>query len=370
MIAAVLAAAVLSATPAPRHPGLAPGPRLLAADGKAAGPRVKPGVTDKQGGQRADAVDAVARRYGLAGEVLVARGDRVLLDRGYGPIAPGGGALHRAGERWRLASITKQVTAALVVRHYALHASTPEVTVSPAKALDLPLAELNSWGGAIPMRAYLQHHTGLANPDVTPADGSGVPFFYRAAQPDLGYCRSKPTVPGSAFSYNNCDYLIAAQTVGPLSWPAGLAMARPGEKGVPGFVHGKPEPRFDLGSWGAAGGLMGTARAVFSFDRSLVTGKLLPPAALAELWKPEGHGSYQALGQWVFPGKLAGCAVPKRIVQRDGEIWGVQARNFILPDDDLAVVVFTNRSADDFAIGEVWEGKGFAYDLLSAAVGC
>ena len=141
-------------------------------------------------------------------------------------------------------------------------------------------------------------------------------------------------------------------------------MARSGEVGVPGFVGGKPEPAFQLASWGAAGGLIGTARAVFDFDRSLMTGKLLPPAALAELWKPEGNGSYQALGQWVFPGKLKGCAAAKRIVQRDGEIYGVQARNFILPDDDLVVIVFTNRSSDDFAIGEVWEGKGFAYDLL------
>ncbi|MCE3519065.1 hypothetical protein LXJ58_30405, partial [Escherichia coli] len=83
-------------------------------------------------------------------------------------------------------------------------------------------------------------------------------------------------------------------------------------------------------------------------------------------WTPEGNGSYQALGQWVFPGRFKGCAAPKRIVQRDGEIYGIQARNFILPDDDLVVIVFTNRSSDDFKFGEVWEGKGFTYDLLSA----
>lgn len=50
-----------------------------------------------------------------------------------------------------------------------------------------------------------------------------------------------------------------------------------------------------------------------------------------------------------------------------GEIQGVQARNSILPEDDLVVIVFTNRSADDFAPGEVWQRSGFAYDLLSAA---
>ncbi len=290
----------------------------------------------------------------------LAEGDRVLLDRGYGPIRPDGGAPHKAGERWRLASITKQVTAALVLR-----------AAGDPRGLDrkVALTPADDGGvGELTVRQMLTHHTGLPNPDSTPAGPDGVPSFYKAARPDLRYCLGGSAKPGNQFSYNNCDY-VGFGEAGRMAWPAGTAMARTDEVGVPGFVGGKPEPHFQLASWGAAGGLMGTARAVFAFDRSLMTGKLLPPAALAELWKPEGNGSYQALGQWVFPGKLAGCAAPKRIVQRDGEIWGVQARNFILPDDGVVVIFFTNRSSDDFAIGEVWQGKGFAYDVLSAAVG-
>jgi CubicO group peptidase (beta-lactamase class C family) len=147
-----------------------------------------------------------------------------------------------------------------------------------------------------------------------------------------------------------------------------MAMARDGGRGVAGYVGGRAEPAFRLASFGAAGGLTGTARAVFRFDRSLMTGRLLNPARRAELWTPEGGRSYQALGAWVFPGRLAGCAAPVRIVQRDGEIGGVQTRNYIMPDADMVVVVFTNRSSDDFPIGEIWQGKGFAFDLLSAAV--
>ena len=319
------------------------------------------------------AVDAVARRYGLAGEVLVAWGDRVLLDYAYGPIAPAGSAMHRPGERWRLASITKQVTAALIVREYAQSGTSLDTPV------DYP------WTPGLTMRQLLTHHTGLANPDDSRSDAAGVPSQYKGGGSIADTCASKAPRPGAAFAYNNCDYVVAAQAalavevmphggrVGAESWSVvrGLRYARWKEKGVAGFVGGKPEPAFDLGRWGEAGALMGTARAVFAFDRSLMTGKLVPPALRdGELWKPEGNGSYQALGAWVFPGQLAGCAAPKRIIQRDGEIYGVQARNYILPDDDVSVVVFTNRSADDFPIGEVWAGKGFAYDLLSAAVGC
>ena len=311
-------------------------------------------------------VDAVAVQSGLAGEVLVAKGDAVLLDRGYGTVDPKGGAKHRAGARWRLASITKQVTATRLMHDVG---STLDQPMGPRPAFQ----RLDGFD-TLTLRQLLTHHSGLPNPDATPPNQAGVPAFYQVADPAFGYCFSAPPKPGSDFAYNNCDYLLAGRllTSDPKTprssrWPAGMAMAHVGETGVPGFVGGKVEPHYELASFGAAGGLIGTARAVFAFDRGLMTGKLLSPAARAELWKPEGGRSYQALGQWVFPGKLKGCTAPKRIVQRDGEIGGVQTRNYILPDDDLVVVVFTNRGSDDFPIGQIWQGKGFAYDLLSAA---
>ncbi len=301
-------------------------------------------------------VDAVAAQASLAGVILVAKGDTVLVEKGYGTVAPTGGKRHDAKARWRLASITKQVTATMIVKHH------------PAD-LDRPLDTLGFRPlGKLTLRQLLTHHTGLANPDTSEMR-DGVPSFYLAPAPSVEYCLAKPASPGAAFAYNNCDYLVATVGLygsGALQWPAGMAMARPGEMGVPGFIGGKPEPHYELASFGAAGGLIGTAREVFRFDRALMTGKVLAADARAELWKPEGGRSYQALGQWVFPGALKGCAAPKRIVQRDGEIGGVQTRNYILPDDDISIVLFTNRSSDDFAIGEIWQGKGFAYDLLSA----
>ena len=323
-------------------------------------PATRPSTSSER--SAGEAADEVARRFGLAGELLVAKGDRILLDRGYGTISPSGGVPHKAGERWRLASITKQVTAALIVREHPGDLDRPWNAITRTSGEGFPT-----------LRQLLTHHSGLGNPDSTPAGADGVPSFYKGSTPEtLAICGKRVGLPGGAFSYNNCDYITARAVLGFVQgqpenfWPADLTMARAGEMGVPGYVRGKPEPRFELSSWDAAGGLVGTAPAVFAFDRALMTGKLLSPAALKTLWTPEGNGSYQALGQWVFPGKLKGCAAPKRIVQRDGEIYGVQARNFILPDDDLVVIVYTNRSADDLALGEVWEGKGFVYDLLSA----
>ncbi len=345
----IFSAVLLTAHPRPSHAAEAARAPSLSQREREKTPKAAKGE-----GDAAAAIDPVARRYGLAGEILVAKGDSVLLNKGYGTVDPSGTAPHRAGARWRLASITKQVTATWIL-------ATPELG-----RLDLPVGKAPPLN-VLTMRQLLTHHSGLANPDAT-TEVAGVPAFYTKTAADIGYCASKAARPGAPFAYNNCDYLLAYHAafgpVGP-AWPNGMVMAKRGEIGLPGFVGGKPEPAFQLAAWGAAGGLIGTARALFDFDRSLMTGKLLPQAARAELWKPEGKGSYQALGQWVFPGQLKGCAAPKRIVQRDGEIYGVQTRNYILPDDDLVVVVFTNRSSDDFPIGEIWQGKGFAYDLLS-----
>ena len=61
----------------------------------------------------------------------------------------------------------------------------------------------------------------------------------------------------------------------------------------------------------------------------------------------------------------AGCAGSVNLVERRGEIGGVEVRNLIAPDKKLALIVFADRAGLDF--GEIWQGKGLTYDLASAA---
>ncbi|NTS66102.1 serine hydrolase [Sphingomonas sp. HHU CXW] len=49
---------------------------------------------------------------------LIAGGGRVMLDSSYGTIRPESGVPHWVAERWRLASITKQVTATLLLHDH------------------------------------------------------------------------------------------------------------------------------------------------------------------------------------------------------------------------------------------------------------
>ncbi len=67
----------------------------------------------------------------------------------------------------------------------------------------------------------------------------------------------------------------------------------------------------------------------------------------------------------VFPAALKHCAQKVALVERRGDIGGVQVRNIMAPELGRVLIVFTNSAAVDF--GEIWQGSGFSYDLLDAA---
>jgi hypothetical protein len=53
-------------------------------------------------------------------------------------------------------------------------------------------------------------------------------------------------------------------------------------------------------------------------------------------------------------------------VERRGDLGGIQVRNILAPGLGRAMAVFTNDATVDF--GEIWQGQGLTYDLLSAAL--
>jgi D-alanyl-D-alanine carboxypeptidase len=305
----------------------------------------------------------------------------VIASRGSMPISILHGKV-RGGQRWRWASVTKQIIATLIMQEVAAG------RVDPDKPVGAYLPTFKSPNaGTISVRQLLRHQSGLPNPDDATTGKNGVPAYYAKVDPALqnpltGYC-AEPVKgqAGGNWSYNNCDYIVAGallEAVTGKPWqqlvaervaaPLGLKSlaAFPTSKPtVAGLVGGKAEGRYKFETFGAAAGLYGTAQDLWAFDRALMTGKLLPEAARTTMWDGQPELGFIALGQWSFGAELKGCAMPVRIIERRGAIGGVQVRNFILPDADVVVIAFTNR--DDFEFGEIWQGKGFAFDLLSAA---
>lgn len=329
--------------------------------------------------------ETVAKQYKFEGQYLVARGqnswdvDEIVRDF---PLTKADLKALRNVRLWRWASVTKQVVATLVMQEVA----AGHVELDKPVSTYLPrFASRNA--SSVTVRQLLRHQSGLPNPDDTAAMKDSIPAYdapdYSGSRDPLsGYCAGPPKrATGGNWEYNNCDYVVAGallKAVTGKSWqrlvseriakPLGLKTlgAFPTTRDItPGFVAGKPDTGYDLSAFGAAAGLYGSITDLLAFDRALMTGKLLPPEARNQMWDGQPKLGSIALGQWVFNAKLGGCAKPVRIVERRGQIGGVQARNFILPDLDIAVIAFANQA--EFEFGEVWQGKGFAYDLLSAA---
>ena len=284
------------------------------------------------------------------------------------------------GLTWRWASVTKQVVAILVMRE------VERGTIDLDEPVATYLPDFRSPNAATAtIRNLLQHRAGLPNPDAD--DAPGLPAFYRSdfagsRNPVTGFCAGPVTGdPGGDWAYNNCDFMVLGavlEAVTGVSWdklflrdiaePLGFefAGAYPGEQFTRwGFVDGAREPEFDLSTYGAAAGLYGQVDDLLKLDTALMRGELLGPEALAEMWKGEPALGYMALGQWVFEVPLKGCDAPVKIVERRGDVGAVQVRNFILPEKQMAVVAFSQKKPFDF--GEVWQGSGFAHDLLAAA---
>lgn len=326
-------------------------------------------------------IDAIAQAAGLHGLVLVGDADGSALVRRYGADALAEDAV------WRWASVTKQLTALIAMQEVA----------AGRIELDSPVARYwPDWKaanvGTITIRQLLRHQSGLADPSESTTDKDGVPPFYRASGPAAaaeaeaqGFCAGPPrAAPGGDFHYNNCDFIVlgvvlekvtgkpfADLLADRIAAPLGLKSVGlfpidgPGPAQVAGFDgKGVAEPRVNLGTYAAAGAAHGTIRDLWAIDRALMDYRLLDKVATAAMWAGEPKLGFAALGQWSFAVPLKGCADPIAIVERRGAIGGIEIRNFLLPAQRRALIIFTDRA--EFPFGEVWQASGPSYELLSA----
>lgn len=330
-----------------------------------------------------EALTAAATNAGLDGTLLVSEGDTILYERAFGMLEPDGDTPHSLDQVWRWHSISKQIAATIAMMAVAegrLDLDTPIRTYLPdtrqPNADRLTTAQL------------MQHLSGLRHADDGPMAENGYPIFYTVApdSPETGvsYCEGPTeTQPGEAFRYGDCDYVMVAAILEAIYAkpyaeilrekvlePLGMRSAGLAEDaaiGVSGYEGGKPERTLRLGSSSAAAANYGSAHDLWKFSRALMTGQLIPDEQRERMWTGDGRYGFAALGQWAYEAAVPGCADPVRIIERRGAGMGTQARNIILPDRDIVIIAFANRSEADFYFGEVWTGEGLTLDLLKAA---
>lgn len=373
--------------------GLVAGVAGVACGGRAAAPAgsTTAGAATAGDGSPADrAIEAILARADkagtFAGVVVATRGGRTIHASARGVADPRTGTPHRLDELFRYASITKQVTALLVMQEVAAG------RVELDRAITTYLPELGPAVAPVTVRDLLRHTSGLPNLDGDDADAA-LPAAY-AARPAppvaavlAGPCRPRATVTTGTFAYNNCDYrvleaLLERVTGAPygalvtdrVAAPLGLASwgLYPPDGRDPTPVRGVladggPEPAYNLASYGGAGALYGSARDLARWGQALLDHALLDPARTAIMFTGDPLYSMAALGSWAYDTEMSRARPPGTIaiVERQGAIGGVRTAIFLSPSHGLVVVLLSNTAATEFE--GVWSGAGLGYDLVAAA---
>jgi CubicO group peptidase (beta-lactamase class C family) len=326
--------------------------------------RTAPGATPV-----ASRLDSVVRAFEARGEfsgaVLVARDGRVVYE---GAVGEADRELHVRNSdhtRFRIASTTKQFTAALVLRLVEagrLRLDAPVVTYLP----QYPRPQ----GARVTLRQLLTHTAGL--PDYPRLAGFYDREAGRAHTPAelLALFDSLPLVhePGARWAYSNSHYVVLGAIVERVTGqpyavalrerlllPLGLTdtayddplevvegRARGYVRGDSGILNA---PYIDPSTVYAAGMLRSTTRDLFRWAEALRTGRVFRDSTSAALLATPQVATGLPLGGYgfgVFVGEqqLGGRTV--RVIQHGGTINGFAAGFWRMPVEGAVVVVLDN----------------------------
>ncbi len=206
--------------------------------------------------------------------------------------ARNGGAAPDPTQRYRSLSVTKTITAALILRQVELGTISLDAPLAPLSAINAPLPP------GLTVRHLLRHRTGLVDYNAAPGYVATAPLSPRAAV-ELSLRAPLRAPVDSATSYTNSNYLylglLLEQTtgrpygdlVGELVASIGMASTRlepPDRAGWPGF---------------SSGGVMSTTADLAMWGEALTTpGRVLRESSLREMERFDENNA--GLGLWTY----------------------------------------------------------------------
>lgn len=312
------------------------------------------------------------------GTVLVAKGDRLLINRGYGCADLEWNTPNTPDTRFRIGSITKQFTAAsipLLQERGKLRVEAPLKTYLP----DTPPA----WSD-VTIFNLLTHTSGI--PDlIRLADFRNFLTLPLLPEQLIAKIRDKPLdfAPGSDRAYSNSGYLLLGLVIEKLSGesyarfvkenlldPAGMrdsgydTHAAVIHHRASGYTHApdgfENAPYLDMNIPFAAGGLYSTTGDLLRWEQALFGGKILSRASLEQMTTP----FKQNYGFGVVIRQLEG----DNIVDHSGSLKGFNSELIHGARDNLVVVVLSNVSgpmADQLAHDLFKVAHGDRVELIS-----
>ena len=305
------------------------------------------------------------------GAVLVARGDQILFRQVYGMADIQNAVPLRVGSRFRLASISKQFTAAAILK---LQDEGRLKTGDKVCAWIQPCPE--AWAD-LTIAHLISHTSGI--PDVMQRPGWGLrrvtPTNLTELTEDSKFYPLR-SIPGEKLAYNNAGFNLAADIVERASGvpyadylkatfflPLGMTDTGLGDTpddGKPivvGYANLRegliPQNRPNVSVVEGAGALYSTLDDVLKWQRALHGGKLLSAAAYAEMTanhappvrpdetrNPDRHWGY---GLFIMPlGTEVEPAFTDRQIYHTGSWSGFRNLATYQPDSDVTVIVLSN----------------------------
>jgi CubicO group peptidase (beta-lactamase class C family) len=293
----------------------------------------------------------------FSGSVLVAQGDRVLLAKGYGPFDSEGRQTNTPQTIFRLASLTKQFTAAGIMLLQS------QGKLSTSDSICAYLDDCPEAWRPVTLRHLLNHTSGIF--DYTDSlEYEATESIAATPQQLLSRFRDQPLAfaPGDYYDYCNSGYVLLGMAIERASgMPYGafmqqaifapLGMQQSGYDANESFA---PDQAFPFRSAGvkatflntttlyAAGALYSTVEDLYRWDQALSSEQLLPRALLDEVFTP-GNGSYGYGWKIERPGG-------RLRISHAGNMTGVS--NFLAryPEQRLTVIVLSNMESTN-AIG-------------------
>lgn len=291
--------------------------------------------------------------------VLVARGDEVLARRAYGMADLELGVELRPDHVFRLASVTKQFTAAAVLL------LVEDGLVSTDDPITKYFPDWPTHGHTITVEHLLTHTSGLAS-------HTNLPIMADQMRRDLPLAdlinstRDEPIAfaPGTDWSYNNSAYLMLGaiiEQVGGVPYeqfmrerlfaPLVMPDTRYGHdeplipRRVPGYVPAPAggvanAPFLSMHVPHAAGALVSTVDDLHRWNRAIASGELMQRETIARAFAPfilaDGRSTGYGFGWGI------GSAAGRASIEHGGDIPGFATETYWIPDEDLFVAVLSN----------------------------
>jgi len=298
---------------------------------------------------------------GSGAVVLIAQGDTVIYRKARGMAEVELGVPLAPEQVFRIASITKSFTGALLVQM----AARGEV------ALDAPAARYlgdTPLDPRITLRQLLSHTAGVSENDPAPQPPFGNAEVPIAEQVRRITARPLDFEPGTKQRYSNSGYILLAAMIEKVtgqSWDevmrtrlfAPLGLADTGydrtDAMVPGRVQGYSSDKgvlhnatpFNLSIPKTAGSLRSTAADLLHWMRALSQGKVVGAEGFAEMSRPAlaSVGVQERYGLGLYRWQIRG----QDAIGHTGQINGFASALFYLPAEDASVVVLANNDNFD-----------------------